>query len=252
MAIDDDPLLIHARQLSQENSDALTIAKSVIQTVANVFLPSHIGECITGLMGAVSQQRWNERVTELLNLFAERVSDLTDEIPDQMFYGSEEFQALLIEAIDQQRTNRFLEKRRLLASGLARSGTSKFCNDQDKELYVRIVRDVIPKDVNILRSFRGQASDAFQSNRAFPGPSWSAIGTPPVMESSCRRLEGLGLLKSHLSLSSGALPSRVRDLNDLANQVNNILKAKTQESFQITSFGRRFLDFLSEEERKTE
>lgn len=150
MKIDSDELKIATSELQGEvASTAESIRDAVIKTVVGA-IPLGIGSVVTNLVVDTADQRWKSRVTELFSMFADRVSQLQDAIGSQEYFGSEEFQALIIEAIDQERTNRHKEKRAMLAQGLANSGTREFVQDDTKETFFRMLRDLSPTDINLL------------------------------------------------------------------------------------------------------
>lgn len=230
MAIDDDPLLIELTQIRDDQSSIVEgVRDTSIRVVLSALLP-HVGPLIAGLLGDIAQKRWNDRVVELLNQFDKRFNELSSQQQDHSFYESNEFQALLFEAIDQERTNRFREKRFMLAEGLAKSGTETFILDENKETFERFI-----------------------PNRTLPhlppAPTTVTIKaqqTNPTMY----RLQGLGLISSKLEVLVPTLngPSSVRDQGDFNKKLIEMLASGPNTIFWLNAFGRCFLAFLTEKQ----
>jgi len=245
MAIDDDPLVVASRQLADHTeSDAETIRGVVLNKLMES-VPI-IGDVIVGSIAEVAQKRWKERVSELLQMFAERLAEVRTAIPDPNYFGSEEFQALIIEAIEQQRTNRFTEKRRMLACGLAQSGTQDFVSEPEKEVFFRLLRDLSMQDLAALKKLRPNKEVA-----RFNGPSKITVRQTQD-NTALNRLQGFGLVSSTLQLE----PKNVADLmsirtqNDVNRAIGSVLSGAPTSVFFASRFGLRFLAFLtgSEEE----
>jgi hypothetical protein len=249
MAIDDDPLLIQALQLEDEQSSIVEgIRDTAIQTVLSVSLP-YVGPLIAGLLGDIAQKRWNDRVLELLIHFAKRFNELRSQQKDLSFYESEEFQALLFESIDQERTNRFQEKRLMLAEGLAKSGTEPFILDENKETFLRILRDLNLQDLAALKALA-----PYVPNKVLPhlAPAPTAITVKPQQTNpTMYRLQGLGLVSSKLEVLVPTLngPSSVRDQGDFNKKLVEMLGSGPNTIFWLNAFGRSFLAFLKDDQQ---
>jgi hypothetical protein len=249
MAIDDDPLLIELRHLRDDQSSIVEgVRDTSIRVVLSASLP-HVGPLIAGLLGDIAQKRWNDRVVELLIQFAKRFNELSSQQQDQSFYESHEFQALLFEAIDQERTNRFREKRFMLAEGLAKSGTETFILDENKETFLRILRDLNLEDLAALKGLV-----PFIPNKTLPHlPPAPTTVTVKAQQTSptMYRLQGLGLISSKLEVLVPTLngPSSVQDQGDFNKKLVEMLASGPNTIFWLNAFGRRFLAFLTKEQR---
>ena len=206
-------------------------------------MPKHIGDIVTGLMGSVSQARWNERVAELLQDFAARIEILSEEVLDVPYYGSEEFQALLIEAVDQERTNRFVEKRKMLAAGLARSGTGTFRDDPNKETFLRTLRDLTLNDHDLLRQLEMSTSE-YDRNLMKQVPSSFIHDLAPPQDSQLRRLEGLGLLRSRIETAMDLHHDRMEEMSQAVDYAYRMSRATRILAYSVSEFGLTFLAFL--------
>lgn len=166
------------------------------------------------------------------------------------YFSSEEFQALYLEAIDQERTNRFVEKRRMLANGLANSGTSQYVDDENKETFFRIMRDLSLEDLHVLKSLDGVIIRTILPHLA-PLPKTITLEhgkSSPVLY----RLQGLGLVDSLIQIISSPLTKlEDRDQGKFNKQVVEVLAKGPATTFQISQFGTRFVRFLTAEEPPT-
>lgn len=236
MASDDDSLQINFRQFlgEEEKPAAHGYAEVVIKALVSAALPFGIGSAITGVLGEFAQQAYKARVADLFVALANAIKSVADRIPDPTFYGGEEFLSLCIEAVDQQRTNRHREKRKLLANGLANSGTTPFVDDQEKESYFRVLRDLTLGDLAVLDSVAPKllAEGLRKSQPVVKGPK-------PPKDSTFARLEGLGLVKRSITLIP---PANASSRNQ---EIAKVFDSQTVSSFSISEFGLKFLEFLS-------
>lgn len=238
MPIDDDSIVVLTRQLTAEQALAAdSIADIIGKVILSAIIPFGIGSAITGVLTDIGLKRYNERVQALLTEMAATISSLAHDIPDQAYYQSEEFQALVYEAIDQQRANRFDKKRTLLANGLARSGTAQFKAEAAKDTFFSIVRTIRLEEVTILRQL--STTNAPDESTGLPQLSKDSA------EVELARLEGFGLATSHSGEVSTKELSRVEDQGKLNLKLINALDDATYTYYTISDFGERFLLFLS-------
>jgi hypothetical protein len=247
MGTNSDPLLTELRQFNDDQSTVIeSVRDTSIRVILSTLLPL-VGPMIAGLLGDIAQKRWNDRVVELLNQFAKRFNELSSQQKNYSFYESEEFQALLFEAIDQERTNRFREKRFMLAEGLAKSGTETFIVDENKETFLRILRDLNLREVAALQALEPVIPSKTLPHLP-PAPTTVTVKaqqTHPTMY----RLQGLGLISSKLEVLVPTLngPTRVQDQGDFNKKLVGMLASGPNTIFWLNPFGRRFLAFLTEE-----
>ena len=208
-------------------------------------LPLGIGSALTGIVAETADRRWKERVVELLTLFAERLVRLTEQIEKQEYYGSEEFQALFIEAVDQQRTNRYGFKRKMLAQGLAQSGTRQFVGERDKETFFRILRDLSPADVQMLEQL-SETTNKVHMGLYLKEQTLERVVRATSVDVRVYRLQGLGLVTTFQRLPAPSLsgPKRIEDQGSLNKFVADALGVEPHIHINISDFGTRFLSFL--------
>jgi hypothetical protein len=246
MSIDSDELVVLTQTLAQDEPSAAQSISGILQkTLLSTAIPFGIGSAVTGVLTELAGQRWRARVIELLASFATRLTFLTDAIDSKDYYSSEEFQALLLEAIDQERTNRYAEKRGMLAQGLANSGTRTFVGNDSKETFFRILRDLSPSDIRVLRALSQPIRNLHPGLHMNQSPIQRVVkaryGDPTLY-----RLQGLGLVTSSQRLPAPNLSgvNAIRDQGALNTFIAKALAAEPDLIFTITQFGRQFLMFL--------
>ena len=244
--IDGAELVIAVEQLASDlPSYTESVRDRILKAVAGVILPLGIGSAVTGIVTETADRRWEERVVELLTLFAQRLVDLKEQIEKHEYYGSEEFQALFIEAVDQQRTNRYGFKRRMLAQGLAQSGTRQFSGERDKETFFKILRDLAPTDVQMLEQL-SETTNRVHMGLYLKEQTLERVTRATSVDVRVYRLQGFGLVTTFQRLPAPNLsgPKRIEDQGSLNRFVADALGAEPHIHIQISDFGTRFLRFL--------
>jgi len=180
-------------------------------------------------------------------MFAERIARLGEAVPPSEYFNSEEFQALLLEAIDQQRTNRYEKKRAMLAQGLAHSGTRTFASEQSKETFFRILRDLSPEDIYTLGELVQSTSD-FHMGLRLKAQTLKREVDASSLDTRIYHLQGLGLVSTYQRLPAPNLSgsSNIQSIGQLNTYIANALRAEPTIVYQISEFGRRFLEFLTD------
>jgi hypothetical protein len=166
-----------------------------------------------------------------------RLEEIRDSVPDEDYFGSEEFQALLTLAIEQLQTTHDQAKRKILAAALANSGSEDFHIDADKEQYVRTLRDLSPGDLDVLARLAPQ----FVPYDHLPQIRKNAAESELC---SLSRLAALGLVAETLT-AKPAPPGGGSD---------GFIKWVTQlpdRQHQISGYGQRFLKFLSDDSNQS-
>jgi hypothetical protein len=249
MGLNDDELVIATEQLADDEvSTADSIRDVLIKTILNVALPMGMGSMLTSLLTEAADRRWKIRVRELLQMFAERIARLGEAVPPSEYFNSEEFQALLLEAIDQQRTNRYEKKRAMLAQGLANSGTRAFVREDSKETFFRILRDLSPEDISALGELAESTADS-HIGLALKSQTPERSVKVKALDTRIYRLQGLGLVSTFQRLPTPNLGGSrgIQTQGELNKFIANALGAEPTIVYQISDFGRRFLRFLTDD-----
>jgi hypothetical protein len=177
--------------------------------------------------------RFEERVIYVLKEMDEQHARIEDKIEDKGFYRSEEFQTLIGLIMERLHTTHDKEKLKLFGDALANSGSVDFQSD-DKEAYIRILRDLSAKDLQIL----GEGSYGWRIDNQSSDERISGLS----------RLAGNGLVVDWLEVKT---PSQQfgggNSREAAAHQVAKILATPPLRRFHLSEFGKRFLKFITSE-----
>jgi hypothetical protein len=223
MSAIDDPIEAQLRLKKEE------IETSVEQQLcdAGIFamlslLPFGIGTAIQSNFDGRARRDVERRWIQLFQDMATRIKEISDSIPDEAYYSSEEFRTLLALAYEQLWTTHDRKKLRMLAAALANSGSSQFAND-DKELMVRALRNLSPTDVKTLD----------HENLKGWRPFTHEIEYGPDILSGLARLAAHGLIVETLQ------------------KPNQIAGPNWRRTFQLSNLGERFLKFVADSDGET-
>jgi len=220
MPIDDKRLEIMLRQLKE---DALPDSQDIMRgAIVNGILSAFPvgGDAVKSLIEGKATRNINRRIIELFHEMREQLQEIEDSIPDENYFGSEEFQTLLALGIEQLKTTHDEGKRKMVADALANSGSAEFISD-DKEQYVRILRDLSPADAGTLR----ELASIHERTSGSAGLTMHGGGTT----SSLARLTALGLVDESFKAPAPRTDQR----------------QPPPREYQISADGRRFIQFTS-------
>jgi hypothetical protein len=237
-------------------------AKLVSSGVAGALsLIPGVGAAVTELLTELAIQRTNDRIKEMFDYFANKIRDMGEEKVNHEWFRSEEFQTLLYEAIQQLHAIHDRRKIEMLGFALANSGESEF-RDVDKDLFVRLVRDISQHQSRLLL---GLAPDPPRADEFPPDPQieeskrkeairrWMWDRRPTVAPRgddllALQILHAYGIVEetrkssikvpsiSSISSASGAVVA-------LKTFAENIEKAPITRHFRLTPLGDEFLSF---------
>ena len=229
MAID-DPVGIAIRQAKESaQADAYVpprLVKFGLSAIAATIAQRipFVANILTNVI-VMAPGRFEERfllVAEELDAQQKRIED---KIPDKEYYQSEEFQSLLILILERIHTTHDNEKLRRFGTALANSGSIAFQSD-DRETYIRTLRDLGAKDLQVL------SSPNLQGWR--PHLPQVPFEYDPEVLSSLSRLAGLGL--AILELKSEGPP--------LGPNTAGLGTHPLKRIYYLSSFGENFLKFI--------
>ena len=166
---------------------------------------------------------------------------IEEEKIDRGFYDSEEFQSLLLLLIEKLQTTHDRDKLKSFANALANCGNVDFHSD-DKEQYVRVLRDLSVSDLKILNDGRlkGWLSETH------------VIVYAPEVISSLSRLQGMGLVTEKFTTKEVAEGRTGSERLDARNALSALLTQPPRKNFHLSEFGERFLRFISNEANPSE
>ena len=217
MPINDEPIKIRLDQLESDLDEDICLDLKQMTVAGALSLIPGIGSAIQSLLDGKAQRNVQRRWIQLFQDMKERIDEVRSSIPDDTYYSSEEFQTLLAQAYQQLLTTHDREKLKLLAAGLANSGTAEFKHD-DNEQYLLILRDLTLRD---LMTPNGKALQV-----TVP-PEESATYDLPEM-SRLSRLSGMGLLHERRFSGFGGTSEIGKDRN-----------------YWLSDLGQSFLRFIS-------
>ena len=214
----DDALETRLAQVKQD-LDAGIEADLRGATVAGILsLIPGIGSAIQSLLDGKARQNVERRWVALFADIKERIAETRDSIPDDSYYGSEEFQTLLALSYQQLLSTHHSEKLKALATALANSGSTTFQGD-DKELFVRLIGQVSPSDLVSLTDGRLQSSYSSERETVYTVDDIARYS----------RLASMGLIvEQFISGYGGGPPNAGRDRH-----------------YFLSELGRSFLRFIS-------
>lgn len=248
MAID-NPVEIKLRdlheQIDEDSYFPSLVAKLGFSATVAATLSAYpfVSQVITSLF-TVSPMRFEQRFVSVMEALAEQQKQIEDKIPDQSYYQSEEFHALLTLILEKLHSTHHQEKLKTFGDALANSGATEFAAD-DKEAYIRTLRDLSLEDLQTLRSMKEISQR--------PSP----VGNGRVLkrdDASFARLASLGLLQESTTLSdfdlripivpsSSQTPERYA--RGIAEAFKQYFKNATKTTYRISGFGQSFLSFIA-------
>ena len=187
------------------------------------------------IFGGVAQGRVQRRLNHVLRTMDSILRDLDASKVDRDFFQTEEFQTLIYLIIEKLATIHNTEKLKALGTALAKSGEIEFRND-DKELFIRVLRDLTIGDLNIL------ADDKLTG--WFPYTHRIEYGDHVLV--SLSRLVAFGLVYERLNVKNVSEGRTGSTTLDAQVAIKDLLTNPPKRSFHLSSFGERFLKFISE------
>jgi len=110
------------------------------------------GGALLSLLDGRAQRRLLERLLDLFQAFKDELRAIDRNKIDGTFFETDEFVTLLAIALEQVRTTHDRAKLKILAAGLANSAKCQFSTEARKELFLRILRDLAPEHLSLLKS----------------------------------------------------------------------------------------------------
>lgn len=226
MAIADNPIEVRLQQL-KEGLDSDFERDLSGATIAGVLsLIPGIGSAIQSLIDDKARRNVERRWVQLFADLKTHLEEIRNLIPDEDYYGSEEFQTLLALAYEQLLTTHDREKLRMLAAALANSGSTPFQVD-DKELMIRALRSLSPSDIKNL-------DHEYLKNWV---PLTKRIDYGADVLGSLSRLASSGLVIERFLRPN---PNASDD-----ERLRSLLDSPPWRAFQLSPFGERFLAFVA-------
>ncbi len=205
------------------------------------------GSPISSLMSGEAKRRVVRRTVEMFNAMRERLEEIDATKIDENFFGSPEFQTLLALAIEQLQTSHDAAKIRMLGVALANGGVADFASESRKELYVRVLRDLMPSHIRLLKELvpRDRVLDA--DKKTF----WPKQTNPSGEELAfVQTLASHGLvdefLEQHRRASLSPRYGNEWTISEAQRVLKEYLSEPPTRCFVLNDFGLAFLSYLGE------
>lgn len=245
----DNPLKVELRQLREEIDEssyppvlATTLGLSAVAAAA---LSAHpfVAQILTNLL-TFSPKRFEQRFVSVMEALARQQQQIEENIPDQSYYQSEEFHALLTLILEKLHSTYQQEKLKTFGEALANSGTKEFIAD-DKEPFIRTLRDLSLEDLQTLRKMGkvSQLRGPFGNGRVLKGdnPSHARLASFGLLQ------EATVLKKFDLRFPVVPRSSQTPEnyAKGMTNALGQYLRDAASTTYRISSFGNRFLSFVA-------
>jgi len=116
-----------------------------------------VGGALGRLLDGGARRRVAERAKDVFDAMKEQFKNIEESRVNKEFVESEEFMTLVVLALQQLQTTHDKQKIQMLANALVNSGTKDFSEENHKELFIRIFRDLAPEHIRALRNLRRQS-----------------------------------------------------------------------------------------------
>ncbi len=257
MAID-DPVGIVIRQADEEIEAKSYLPARLIElglsagTAAALAKWPFITQIIWTLL-TNSSVRFEKRFLLVAKALNDQQKRIEDKIPNRGYYESEEFQTLMGLLLERLHTTQDNEKLNMFGKALANSGSSDFQED-DREEFIRILRDLSLKDLDELKMFAPPAAHELNiglegTKRFLLRRGRRDLGGENLSRTT--RLIGLGLVKEEFSMRNFTGSVEYRSANEIRRAISDYLKQPPTREYELTWFGWRFLQFVSEDSPPT-
>jgi hypothetical protein len=231
-----------------------TPAEEVFDATVAVFLaqiPHGFGAALASIYGSLGRARVQQRVLELLELIKERTAQLESAKVDKSVFDTEEFQTYVLLAMEQLQTTHDREKLEMLANALSNTANKDFRGEQNKEAFIREIRELSPEDVRKLKSFLPQHKYPFEASEEFKWQNRRFETNPRGIDLLlCNRLTARGLLKKEQN--PAPKPPNINSirhiyqLEDAIERYTDQISKVNEQLFRLSELGRDFLSFVGE------
>lgn len=181
-------------------------------------------------------------------MFEEMDKDLRtveEEKINKDFFKTDEFQTILFLALQQLQTTHDAEKLKALADGLAKGALVEFSTETRKELFFRILRDMAPDELKVLKYLAPKKPGVPNAPYFRPQLNDEDLERLGVLQ----RLEAKGLvsmsLKSEMKISAPRYANQWTP-SDAEREIKKALETPPSRYFSISDLGVAFLRFFSE------
>ena len=212
-------------------------------------IPCGVGSAINQMLTELAFRRTHQRMRDMVEEMIMQIQNLGERINTDRFM-TEEFQTLFFEAVHQLHVSHEKQKVRMLGAALANSGADEFSQDDRKQLFVQLIRDLTTRHVAMLKAMQpkdGTPDSQVPSEIAWRRrPNVKRGGTDLLV---LQMLAANGLVEESLEGPSISKPSISSNISAaeaqrlLARHLRELEKPPTR-SFRLSELGRDFLQFV--------
>ena len=199
-----------------------------------------------------AQERTNRMIEEL----AQRIHTLGEAKIDREWFRGEEFQTLLFEALHQLYVTQSEDKIKMLGKALANSGAIEFNDESRKDIFLRLIRELAPQHINMLR--RLLPPKRLKTLTAEQYPDWMLWNNRPQIVGYGTDLLVLQMLAANALVEETPKSEEVRmpsvditssrgDAERALNEFFKQIQRAPKRSFALSELGRDFLKFVGVE-----
>jgi hypothetical protein len=235
------------REESERSIQDMLVRSGVAGAIS--LIPCGVGATINEMLTQLAVRRTNERMKEMFDQMAERISKLGDENINRGWFRGEEFQTLLFETIHQLHVTQDKTKIEMLGKALANSGATEFKEETRKQLFVQLVRELTPQHISSLR----QLSPRPKPEKDFPD-WWAWNNRPNILGRGndlliLQMLAANGLVVENLKSTVARQPSvsRYASIGEIDKALNDFIKdlqKPPMRYFCLSDLGMDFLKFV--------
>lgn len=239
---------------AEKGTDKIIVRAQIVGLLAWFLAPSAgvlggIGAGVSEGLNQLVNRRIYRRIKELRDAMYARLSEIDRSKVDKDWFLSEEFQTMLFEAARQVTATADRQKIVMLGNALANGGISDFSNEKRKELFLQLIRDLTPQHIAMLRLLLPCEGASFN-------PQWQWNARPAMVGTNADELAVLQMLAARGLVTETIKPPKLREPrfggNISASEAQHILtefikelQQSPEREFQLSEFGRDFLQFIS-------
>jgi hypothetical protein len=263
-----------ALEIEEEAKKMLQVHMVKAGIAGKLSLIPFVGEAVIELMRDLAMQRLYQRMNDMFEHFTNRIREIGEDKVDREWFRGEEFQTLLSDAFQQLNATHDEKKLEMLGTALANSGAPGFKEEEQKDLFIRFVRELTPQHIKVLLELAPQPvvlyhfpaitpdTQYIQASDITPRENPDEETVEPLRWNRRPRLspDGDDLLAIQMLHAYGLVEEEIKSSIDqprishissegqarevLRQFIKNVENAKIERSFRLSTLGDRFLKFM--------
>lgn len=234
-------------ELAQKSAQEIVVRSQIVGLIA-WFLPPFLLPVVAAAAEALNQsatKRLHARLLDMRKGFIDRLEEVGSSKVNKDWFQSEEFQTMLFEAAQQATVTSDRRKIAMLGNALANGGVTDFSEENRKELFLHLIRDLTPYHIAILRRLSpSDESSAWEALSLIRNPKEEDLLVLQMLTASGLVIESLDPPKVHEPRFGGSIPSANEARHIVARFIRDLQKPPRRE-FRLSTLGHDFLKFVS-------